>query len=126
MSESQVNILEDHPEEDLLYKKKVKFYNVRTKLLPPFLQLLADILSLNIAYLLHFLARYQMGLFEAKMIPDPTITATTAFVLMLYWIAAFWMAGLYKNWYIRSPFDELFTVIKLLSLAAFYLFLCMA
>jgi len=26
--------------------------------------------------------------------------------------AFFWFSGLYKNWYVRSPFDEFFTILR--------------
>ncbi len=41
---------------------------------------------------------------------------------MAYWLLLFWFSGLYKNWYIRSPFDELFTVIRTTFIGAFILF----
>lgn len=28
------------------------------------------------------------------------------------WITLFWFTGLYSNWYVRSPFDEFFTLIR--------------
>lgn len=30
----------------------------------------------------------------------------------LYWVAVLWFGGLYKDFYIRSPFDEWFTIVK--------------
>lgn len=30
----------------------------------------------------------------------------------LYWTAVLWFGGLYKDYYVRSPFDEYFTIIK--------------
>jgi len=33
-------------------------------------------------------------------------------IISLAWVVVFWMGGLYKDMYVRSPFDELFAVIR--------------
>lgn len=121
MPDSSVNILE-RPRKSEMQEKRIRFRKVRYRLSPPFLQLFADIVSILFGYTIHFLLRYKSGLFSAKIEPDLTITVTTGVVLLIYWVIVFWMSGLYKNWYIRSPFDELFTVIKSTFFGSFLIF----
>lgn len=33
-------------------------------------------------------------------------------IMSAYWFITFWLGGLYKDMYVRSPFDEFFTVIR--------------
>ena len=33
-------------------------------------------------------------------------------ITSMYWMTIFWLGGLYKDMYVRSPFDEFFTVIR--------------
>ncbi len=49
------------------------------------------------------------------------IIAVAAF-LSAYWTFMFWLSGMYKNWYVRSPFDEYFTVIRTTFIGCFLLF----
>lgn len=121
MQYDSVNILEK-PEGKSFPKNRIRFQKVRNTLLPQFLQLIADFVAIFLGYTIHFMFRYKSGLFAAKIEPDIAITFTTGIVLLAYWIIVFWMSGLYKNWYIRSPFDELFTVIKSTFFGSFLIF----
>jgi len=122
MSNEAVHIF-DKPEKSVLLKhSNIKFSKMRYRFSPSFLQLVVDIFAIMLGYSFHFLIRYKSGLFESKIEPDYSITITTGIVLLIYWIVVFWMSGLYKNWYIRSPFDELFTVIKSTFFGSFLIF----
>ena len=44
------------------------------------------------------------------------------FVLLIYWLFLFWVNGLYRDWYIRSPFDEFFAVLRVTLFGSFVLF----
>jgi exopolysaccharide biosynthesis polyprenyl glycosylphosphotransferase len=52
----------------------------------------------------------------------PEVFISAGLMLLSYWILFFWFSGLYKNWYIRSPFDEFFTVLKVTFFGSFFIF----
>ena len=90
-------------------KKKLrkKFY------CPEAVQLYLDICSLIIGYILYFLVKFESGWFYNPSKGDFTYRAIAMLVLLTYWLIIFWFSGLMKNWYIRSPFDELFNLIRI-------------
>jgi exopolysaccharide biosynthesis polyprenyl glycosylphosphotransferase len=122
MPENTTHILDKSNEMEFINSKINKFSKIRSRFSPSFLQLIVDIFAITLGYGFHFLIRYKTGIFETKIEPDVSLTITTGFVLLIYWIIVFWMSGLYKNWYIRSPFDELFTVIKSIFFGSFLIF----
>ncbi len=78
---------------------------------PTFFQLVADCLAI----LMSFVVFYFLKLSSSQ---SNAVVTTTEFLVkvlsstVVFWIVVFWLGGLYKNWYVRSPFDEFFTVIK--------------
>ncbi len=75
---------------------------------PYLFQLAADFIAITISYCLQFYIRYS----KSAIVPDIEMFFSGAILTLFYWHIIFWIAGLYKNWYIRSPFEEFFTIIK--------------
>ncbi len=85
---------------------------VKNRLLPLFLQFGGDVLAFISSYFVIYYIVFESGFFDKPGDPDFLIIIIPAIVLMIYWTTVFFFSGLYKNWYERSPFDEIFTVIK--------------
>lgn len=89
-------------------------YTNYNKIFPPSLfQLVADVLSFVLVFLLYYAIRFSTGWFSFSIEPNETINVFALCALSLYWGLLFWFSGLYKNYYIRSPFEEFFTVIRI-------------
>jgi exopolysaccharide biosynthesis polyprenyl glycosylphosphotransferase len=82
----------------------------------------ADIIAVIFSYLLHLLIRFKTGIFGSSLKLEVSLIISTGLIILVYWLMVFWFAGLYKDWYIRSPFDEIFTVIKAAFIGSFILF----
>jgi len=88
---------------------------------PRTVQVVADTFAILLSFWVYYLTRYATGWFtvlnEAFQSPSPetSVAALMAVVLAMYsyWMLVFWFSGLYANWYVRSPFDEVFTVIRI-------------
>ena len=88
---------------------------------PLAMQWAADILAFCSGYAIYQAMRPAI-LSEARTfaLQDTIIVGV---VMSLYWIIVFWLGGLYKNQYVRSPFDEFFRVIRLTFLGSVIFFL---
>ncbi len=90
-------------------KNKNTFY-------PFLLQFSADIISVLISFIIQFYIRFESELinsdYKTKIHNDPTLLILPLLALMIYWVVLFFFSGLYKNWFERSPFDEIFTIIQ--------------
>ncbi len=93
-----------------------------TLLNPTALQLISDILAIIVSYIVYYYFRFETKIFAGFTNPDVTLVITTGLVMALYWLLVLWFSGMYKNWYIRSPFDEMFASIKAIFLGSFILF----
>ena len=93
---------------------------------PSVFQFLADVVAMICSVLPYYWLKFFSGWFEtdtpAHMASNPLLIVFTVVGLSLFWIVLFWFAGLYKNWYVRSPFEELFSVVKLTIVGCFILF----
>ncbi|MFH1051916.1 MAG: sugar transferase [bacterium] len=96
--------------------------NIRTRFSPPMMQLLADILSVIISFSLQYYIRFHSSLFGNPIKFIPEVFFLALILLVIYWVAFFWFSGLYKNWYVRSPFDEFFTILRVTFFGSFIVF----
>jgi exopolysaccharide biosynthesis polyprenyl glycosylphosphotransferase len=85
------------------------------------LQFIADILAIVLSWSVHYWFRFESGWFGVVR-PDPITFILAMLFILVYWIGIFWFSGLYKNWYVRSPFDEMFRVFRVVFLGCFILF----
>ncbi len=100
--------------------------------LPPWLfQFVADVIATSAGFALYYFMRFRTGWFSALLHPDylpampvevpgTSITLGTMAIpyqmmltMTIYWTLLFWLAGMYKNWFIRSPFDEAFSLVRI-------------
>lgn len=105
-----MNIASSH-RADYIHTSGYRNYN---RLFPPSLfQLSADFIAFALVFLLYYMIRFTTGWFLFTIEPDASVNVLALATLSLYWFLLFWFSGLYKNWYIRSPFDEFFTVVRI-------------
>lgn len=81
-------------------------------LTPTFFQLVTDIIAIVITTLIQYYLRFETGIYAYPVSFEPIYIFLMTLFLTCYWLLIFWFSGLYKNWYIRSPFDEFFTIIR--------------
>lgn len=95
-----------------------RFWIVRS---PRIYQLLFDLLFLALSFIVYYGFRFKSGwfvnindIYNSSVWSEDVLFVAGALVLALgmFWILVFWFSGLYGNWYIRSPFDEYFTIIR--------------
>jgi len=89
---------------------------------PRLYQFLFDALGFAVSFVVYYALRFLSGLFTTTteaftqpFVSDERIAAIVGIVLALfvYWALLFWFAGLYEDWYVRSPFDEFFTIVRI-------------
>ena len=89
---------------------------------PRWYQFLFDALAFVVSFAVYYALRFLSGLFTTSteaftqpFVSDERIAAMIGIVvaLFIYWALLFWFAGLYEDWYVRSPFDEFFTVVRI-------------
>lgn len=93
-----------------------KFYS------PQAIQLYVDIIALIVGYLIYYIIKFETGWFYNVITPHIGFIIIPMFILLGYWLLLFWVTGLYRNWYIRSPFDEFFSVLRVLFFGSVTLF----
>ena len=80
-------------------------------------RLVTDTIAFSVSYLFMYYLRFHSGLVATTLQPDITSTLITGGVLVVYWLLVFFFAGMYRNWHLRSPFDEIFAVWKICFIA---------
>ncbi|HYF01951.1 MAG TPA: sugar transferase [Patescibacteria group bacterium] len=79
---------------------------------PRIFQFVADILASFLSVIIYVFVRNYLdedAIYIHKKIFDILTIAT---FLSIFWTGVFWLSGMYKNWYVRSPFDEYFSIIR--------------
>ena len=78
---------------------------------PRAMQFMADVVAFTVSFFAYQVLRQMMLGPEAR---DFTLADHLVAwgVMSLYWVVIFWIGGLYADFYVRSPFDEFFTVIR--------------
>lgn len=79
---------------------------------PVLFQLLGDIIAVFFTSCLFLLMGIWLGLHDFPRDLGLDEVMLISGLVVIAWITVFWLSGLYTNWYVRSPFDELFTVIR--------------
>ncbi len=83
---------------------------------PNIFQALADLCAIVFSVVVYGFLKFNSGWFETSMpaasTSNPFLLFLSALGMAIYWLVLFWFFGLYKNWYVRSPFDEMFSVFK--------------
>ena len=89
---------------------------------PQAIQLYFDILSVTAAYSVYYFIKYISGWFYNVVEPSFLLYFVPLLALLIYWLFLFWFNGLYRDWYVRSPFDEFFTILRVTLFGSFVLF----
>ncbi len=89
-----------------------KFASTSYRYSPQVTQAIADILAFSLSILLYWGIKKFLGMSKADFTWTLADVITISLFVSFYWFVVFWFAGLYRNWFIRSPFDELFTIVK--------------
>lgn len=102
--------------EKVLEKNQIKsdysksFFNRRSWSIA--LQLIADNFAFSLSLILFYVFIFESGAVERRGIPEKDLIVIALAIMNLYWMFFFFISGLYKNWYERSPFDEYFLLLR--------------
>jgi exopolysaccharide biosynthesis polyprenyl glycosylphosphotransferase len=83
---------------------------------PVMMQVAFDIVAVSLSFVLFYFVKLT-SLQAHPLVPTAEFFFTVLVSNIVFWLTVYWLAGLYKNWYIRSPFDEAWTVVKASSTA---------
>lgn len=86
------------------------------------IQLLFDVVAIIISFLGQYFFRFETGIFSSPAKGTIAEISLAMIVFVLYWITVYFFSGMYKNWYERSPFDEIFSVAKVNFLGSVLIF----
>lgn len=80
-------------------------------------RLVSDTIAFSISYVFLYYLRFHSGIIPTTIVPSFSAALFTGIVLLVYWLLVFFFAGMYRNWHLRSPFDEIFAVWKVCFIA---------
>jgi exopolysaccharide biosynthesis polyprenyl glycosylphosphotransferase len=81
--------------------------------------LLADFISICLAWVIYYYVRVRSGWIDMSV--EPELAVPMLFVYG-YWVVVFWLVGLYRSWYASSRFDELALLFKTVTFGCLFLF----
>lgn len=88
---------------------------------PSMMQLAVDLLAFTVSFAVYQIVRYMMLTdIRTFSIADHAVIAALS---CAFWCVAFWMGGLYRDYYIRSPFEEFFALFRVTFLGSVTIFL---
>lgn len=75
-------------------------------------QILSDVVAIVVSFFIQYFIRFESTLFDTP-VKGTIIEITYGLIFfVIYWFVLYFFSGMYKNWYERSPFDEIFATIK--------------
>ena len=77
-----------------------------------FFQFVADLFAIWIGFALQLYLRFFSGMIETIAHPHLYDYIFGSILMTIFWIVVFGVAGMYKNWHVRSPFAEFFAIMK--------------
>ena len=83
------------------------------------LVLLADIVFINLAWLIYFHIRLETGWFKISIVPELYVPMIAMY---LFWLVTFTFFGMYRTWFASSRFDEISTLFKTTFVGIFIIF----
>jgi exopolysaccharide biosynthesis polyprenyl glycosylphosphotransferase len=72
----------------------------------------ADIVAIWVGFFLQLYIRFFSGLIDNIAEPNVTDYVLGSILMTCFWLIVFAIGGMYKNWQVRSPFAEFFTIVK--------------
>jgi exopolysaccharide biosynthesis polyprenyl glycosylphosphotransferase len=91
-----------------------------SKTLERFLLFFSDFILIHLAFFVWAKWRWAMGFFAAT---SSSQLMTLSMIIYIYWLILFLFYGLYHIWYTRSRVDEVISVLKVISIGLFLIFL---
>lgn len=83
---------------------------MHSMLRPRAMQFMFDVLAVTLAVFIYLGVRELVDPEFIRVDIEQKIAITLLGIL--YWSTLFWLGGLYRDYYVRSPFDEVFAVLK--------------
>lgn len=102
------NTLIDKKVEKFEFNKKI----FKTRHSQVLIQLISDFIAIVLSYLIFFFIRFESGIYSAQIKPGFIEVFLGAVIFVIFWMVVFFFSALYKNWYERSPFEEMWSVLK--------------
>ena len=87
------------------------------------LQLGADIIAIWLGFAIQLYIRFFSGLIDTFVVPTYIDYISGSFLMTFFWITMFWIFGMYKDWYVCSPFTEFYSIIKVSLFTCFIIVL---
>lgn len=87
------------------------------------LQVISDTIAILLTFVLQYLLRFELGIFSTSVKPNLIIIGLAFLFILGYWLSLFFLSGTYKNWYERSPFDEMFSMIRINTIGSVFIVL---
>jgi exopolysaccharide biosynthesis polyprenyl glycosylphosphotransferase len=88
-------------------------------------QFIADLFAIWVGFALQLYLRFFSGMMETIAQPNINDYILGSTLMTIFWVVVFAVAGMYKNWHLRSPFAEFFAVIKTVFFASIILVLAL-
>jgi len=80
---------------------------------------MSDVIAIILSFVTQYYIRFHSSFFFSNYKTDFIEQLYALIIFVLYWLILFFFAGLYKNWYERSPFDEIWGVVKATFIGTF-------
>ncbi|MFP4528729.1 MAG: sugar transferase [Candidatus Kapaibacterium sp.] len=93
-------------------RTRVGVKRIRSQVYPVLIKVFADMIAIFASYFIQYYIRFEAGWFTNPVEPEFLDIAMSSLALLMYWLVLFFFSGMYKNWYLRSPFDEIFAVFR--------------
>ncbi len=90
-----------------------------SKQLEKILIIVADLITINLAWSVFFYIRVESGVFQ--LLTQPVFFLSMGAVY-LFWLLVFTFVGMYRTWFASSRFDEMLTLFKATFVGIFILF----
>ena len=87
-----------------------KLTNSRTSQI--FLQWIADTIAIWLGFAAQLYLRFFSNLFNVPTVPTIADYVSGSILMSVFWYLIFYLSGMYRNWHIRSPFNEFFAIIR--------------
>jgi exopolysaccharide biosynthesis polyprenyl glycosylphosphotransferase len=86
--------------------------------------LAGDCIAINSAWVLFYLLRNTSGFFYTNVTNiNPAHVLNSSIIIYSFWLVAFLVFGLYRQWYVRPIFDEIITILKTLGVGTLLMLL---
>ncbi len=85
------------------------------------LQIASDSICVILSYTIQYVLRFTTGLFSQIIVPSISQFLLGLAFFLIYWLIILFFLGMYKDWYQRSPFDEIFALTRTIFIGTFIL-----